>query len=296
MSPISQLRDCFPNHDMGILTQALEAAKDDVQKAADFLMSNFASLDAESSSSGARHATISASRINVAEKRLANPAFRQPLKQPQTKLNLTHLIRKQESVSALANDKIVKEETDTAKPLTIDKIKPEPAEDDQLNTIPKASTPIITKYLGSQEVIDLTESDSGEESEEEDFPDDEPSSVIQPSTSNGDYAGRLEFLMGIFPAADRKECEDVIGRCNGDAQKAYEMMEALRPRDLIPDVSPVERAPPGDEEDDYFPGLGIGGKASKIPRSHDEELKIARSEKRHADSESDSPVSIPFSY
>jgi hypothetical protein len=148
MSPISQLRDFFPYHNLGILTRTLEASNGDVQKAADYLVdgATFAYHDAKSSISGCKHATISSTRVNVAEKRLANPAFRQPLKQPATtlKLKLSHLIRKQESDTALTNDKIVKEEADTAVPPTTDKVKPEPVEDDLENTTLQASTPLTT--------------------------------------------------------------------------------------------------------------------------------------------------------
>jgi hypothetical protein len=82
--------------------------------------------------------------------------------------------------------------------------------------------------------------------------------------------------MCICPAADRDECQEVIRRCNGDNTKACEMMETLRPGDLIPEISPIENTTSIQEEDDYVPRLAIGKKASRNPMSHDKVLKIVR--------------------
>jgi hypothetical protein len=328
MSDIAQLRDFFPDHELKVLLRALEAASGEVDKAADFLTdgSNFAALHSMNSSSRTPTTTISATRINIAEQRLTNPAFRQPLRNSTPKPKLGHLMRTQGPDTVSPKTGVVKEESDTTKRPVNNKLKTEPAGNNLEVTILHAPTPIRTENADIGEVNSpLCENDKGNEhhpslqysplvdddnrkgvKSAEEFvhlvdSDDGCSSTVRSTSWLEEHAVLLDSLMLIFPAADRTECEEAIRRCNGDPTEACEMLEARRPADLVPTISEEQSSTPNRVDDDLTPivstrrgGLTPFQDDALSPDecfSQDEVLDIPRGQKRRVTSESDSPVS-----
>lgn len=104
MSSISRLMVRFPQQNEETPNTALDAAEGSFHKASEYLRNHFGPTVNLNNPEPA----MSITRTNVAERRLRNPAFRQPLKPWITKLNLDDLRRKMKSGEPVAEQKYVK--------------------------------------------------------------------------------------------------------------------------------------------------------------------------------------------
>jgi hypothetical protein len=296
----------------------MDAAEGDVQKASNYLVNQFGipAIDAKNVDlSSSKELAISAARINVAEKRLANPAFRQPLKTHSTKLNLGHLVRKQESDVAITIREKIKDESPTAQSSIAIGIKAELVEDALPDMLFSARTPPTHSNSARQDISKNFTGDDGhsrntagngprlapdmldkvndtlrvQKLSETVHCDDKPPIIPQPSLSSDEQIDALDTLMSIFPAADQDECEEVLRRCDGDPTRAYEMMEARRFGDLISGdiLGTLATANSGQE---IFRSPIPSSEGVESSTSREETLRIARGQKKRASPELDSKV------
>jgi hypothetical protein len=267
MSPLSKLRDFFPQYNSTTLNVALEAASGNVGRAIDYLLNDpeTAAVSSDSINLRSKTSPISAERIEVAEKRLSNPAFRQPLT-----FNTT-------------TDSKIKEEVSTSL-----NMKSEPLDSEQLNTLSALSTQteVNDPHSGIGPSIPNMVNETAHQAQEASNPNDnENVSATYPLVETP-----LETLKTLFPGVDQDECERALQRCDNNIERAFELLEVQHSKELLSSSS-LQGGSTTVGENNLFKQPNQISQAVEDSVIREEELRMARAQKKRAVPELDFPVS-----
>ena len=281
MSSLSRLIEIFPGRSPAALKLALEASKGDVNRAGEFLLSESGSVGSDEIEITRVSPVNPTTRINVAEKRLVHPNFRQPLR---PSIAFRHHIK--------------------GEPGTERNIKQELVENDQtdllsLSATKRESNKLFSPGTSDQQIKEETKSGFGFNPLRSRTSPSCPDNVIDvDGVANlgaawdkppADNAASLQTLWSIFPAINRRECEKLLEVSDNDVSKAYELIEGLHPTELI-EQHPVKEDSVVIRGKNSSHDESMSASDHENPVSRQEAPKIARSEKRRAVPEPDTLV------